>query len=269
MGRANNFKNRKQRHDPLMKDLDTAQGTLKKINKKKQAQAANGDAEEDEEFVDARASRKILQLAKEQQDEIAEEEDAEREQANQNDARFKHISYNDSEEEDDDEEIAGEDISDFEPEGEFVGEEEEVVEIDDEDAAMFEQYFKRSEDFNSMGGSYNLADKIMASIREKETELAHNDFDMDDDEDVEERHEHKQRPMDGVELPEKVIRAYTTVGSILTTWTHGKLPKLFKVIPSLKNWQDVLYVTNPEVWSPHIVYEATKLFVSNLSAKES
>lgn len=269
MGRANNFKNRKQRHDPLMKDLDTAQGTLKKINKKKQAQAANGDGEEDEEFVDARASRKILQLAKEQQDEIAEEEDAEREQANQNDARFKHISYNDSEEEDDDEEFAGEDISDFEPEGEFVGEEEEVVEIDDEDAAMFEQYFKRSEDFNSMGGSYNLADKIMASIREKETELAHNDFDMDDDEDVEERHEHKQRPMDGVELPEKVIRAYTTVGSILTTWTHGKLPKLFKVIPSLKNWQDVLYVTNPEAWSPHIVYEATKLFVSNLSAKES
>lgn len=269
MGRATDFKNRKQRHDPLMKDLDTAQGTLKKINRKKQAEAEKNDVEEEEEeFVDAKASRKILQLAKEQQDEIAEEETAEREKSNQEGARFKRINYNDSEEEDEDE-FAGEDISDFEPEGEFVGEEEEVVEIDEEDAAMFEQYFKKSEDFNSMGGSYNLADKIMASIREKETELAHNDVDMDGNEAGEDGHEHNERPMDGVELPEKVIRAYTTVGSILTTWTHGKLPKLFKVIPSLKNWQDVLYVTNPEAWSPHIVYEATKLFVSNLSAKES
>ncbi|CAL9736896.1 essential nuclear protein 1 [Monosporozyma servazzii] len=269
MGRATDFKNRKQRHDPLMKDLDTAQGTLKKINKRKQAQAEKDDGEqEEEEFVDARASRKILQLAKEQQDEIAEEETAERVKSNQDDARFKHINYNDSEEEEEDE-FAGEDISDFEPEGEFIGEEEEVVEIDEEDAAMFEQYFKKPEDFNSMGGSYNLADKIMASIREKETELAHNDIDMDGNENGEEGHDHNERPMDGVELPEKVIRAYTTVGSILTTWTHGKLPKLFKVIPSLKNWQDVLYVTNPEAWSPHIVYEATKLFVSNLSAKES
>lgn len=269
MGRATDFKNRKQRHDPLMKDLDTAQGTLKKINKRKQAQAEKDDGEqEEEEFVDARASRKILQLAKEQQDEIAEEETAERVKSNQDDARFKHINYNDSEEEEE-EEFAGEDISDFEPEGEFIGEEEEVVEIDEEDAAMFEQYFKKPEDFNSMGGSYNLADKIMASIREKETELAHNDIDMDGNENGEEGHDHNERPMDGVELPEKVIRAYTTVGSILTTWTHGKLPKLFKVIPSLKNWQDVLYVTNPEAWSPHIVYEATKLFVSNLSAKES
>ena len=273
MGRATNSKSRKQRHDPLMKDLDTAQGTLKKIKQKTQNEKDDENEDEVEEYVDAKTSRKILQLAKEQQDEIAEEENVERNQINTNSARFKQINYSESEEEED--EYQDENISDFEPEGEYLEGEEEMVEIDEEDAAMFEQYFKRSHEYNSLGGSYNLADKIMATIREKENELAHNDFDMEDNNNnnplsaYDYKDNGRRRPVDGVELPEKVIRAYTTVGTILTTWTHGKLPKLFKVIPSLKNWQDVLYVTNPEAWSPHIVYEATKLFVSNLNAKEA
>lgn len=275
MARASSTKARKQRHDPLLKDLDAAQGTLKKINKKKLAQndAANHDAANEEDgYIDSKASRKILQLAKEQQDEIEGEELAESERNKQFEARFTTMSYDDEDEdEDEDEEAFGEDISDFEPEGDYK-EEEEIVEIDEEDAAMFEQYFKKSDDFNSLRGSYNLADKIMASIREKESQVE----DMQDDEPLANEQNTSRgnissglKSGEGVALPEKVIKAYTTVGSILKTWTHGKLPKLFKVIPSLRNWQDVIYVTNPEEWSPHVVYEATKLFVSNLTAKES
>lgn len=265
MGRATANKNRKQRHDPLMKDLDTAEGTLKKVKQKQQMD--NDDGNQDEEYIDSKTSRKILQLAKEQQDEIAVEDAEAAELDNLNEGRYKSINYEDEAEDEDDEINFEQNISDFESEGEYAPEEEEIVEIDEEDAAMFEQYFKKSEDFNSMTGSYNLADKIMASIREKETQLndEHMAAQMDQDDEASEY----RRPTDGVELPEKVIRAYTTIGSILRTWTHGKLPKLFKVIPSLKNWQDVLYVTQPEAWSPHIVYEATKLFVSNLSAKEA
>ena len=33
------------------------------------------------------------------------------------------------------------------------------------------------------------------------------------------------------------------------------MPKAFKVIPSLNNWEEVLYLTNPEEWSPHAVYQ--------------
>lgn len=273
MARASSSRNKKQRHDPLLKDLDAAQGTLKKVNKWKVAkgEAAKNDAGKGEDgYIDSKASRKILQLAKEQQDEIEGEELAESEKSKQLEARFTTMSYND-EDEDEDEEEFEEDISDFEPEGDYK-EEEEVVEIDEEDAAMFEQYFKTSNDFNSLGGSYNLADKIMASIKEKESQIG----DMQDDEPIANEYGTSRgntssglRSGEGVALPEKVIKAYTTVGSILKTWTHGKLPKLFKVIPSLRNWQDVLYVTNPEEWSPHVVYEATKLFVSNLTAKES
>lgn len=264
MGKISSSRAKKQRHDPLVKDLKEAEGRLKKIKRD-----GDSDDEDKEEFVDAKASRKILQLAKEQQDEIENEDEAESKNAQFEQARFKVITYDDDEEEDDEDDVAGEDISDFEPEeGDYVEEEEEIVEIDEEDAQMFEQYFKKADDFNSLNGSYNLADKIMASIREKEMELANTQ--MAQDEKVEEGgHPSALRNTDGVALPEKVIRAYTTVGSILKTWTHGKLPKLFKVIPSLKNWQDVLYVTNPEEWSPHIVYEATKLFVSNLQAKEA
>lgn len=117
MARASSTKARKQRHDPLLKDLDAAQGTLKKINKKKLAQndAANHDAANEEDgYIDSKASRKILQLAKEQQDEIEGEELAESERNKQFEARFTTMSYDDEDEdEDEDEEAFGEDISDF------------------------------------------------------------------------------------------------------------------------------------------------------------
>lgn len=259
MGRATSSRAKKQRHDPLLKDIDSSHGNLRKATRRGDD---DNNAEDEEEFVDAQSSRKILQLAREQQEELEEEEEAQLQKEKSSLARFRVASYDNDE---DDEDEVADNISDFEPEGAYEeGEEEEVIEIDEEDAAMFEQYFKRAEDYNSLTGSYNLADKIMASIRQKEMEMT-----SDTPADVVAATDDAQEQAPGVALPPKVIKAYTTVGSILRTWTHGKLPKLFKVIPSLNNWQDILYVTNPEQWSPHIVYEATKLFVSNLPAKEA
>lgn len=256
---------RKQRHDPLLKDLDSQHGNLKKQGKKKVENKSQDDNTKDEEFFDAQQSRKILQLAKEQQEEIEQEDEQALKTSEQVLNRFRVSHYDEDDEED---EAQDGNISDFEPEDgdeAYEGfEEEEVVEIDEEDAEMFDQYFKTSADFNSSNGSYNLADKIMASIREKEMELEANGEEVVSNEPA--------APVDrseGVALPPKVIKAYLAVGQIMKTWRHGKLPKLFKVLPSLNNWQDVLYVTNPEEWSPNAVYEGTKLFVSNLSAKEA
>ncbi|CCH60180.1 hypothetical protein TBLA_0C03780 [Henningerozyma blattae CBS 6284] len=269
MGRASSSVAKKQRHDPLMKDLDNSQGILKTTEKKVISHSNGTDDydDKDEEYVDSKASAKILQLAREQQNEIAEEEEVEAQKNLAQASRFHTKSYNDDSDDDDDY-LANEDISDFEPEGEYEEEEEEVIEIDEEDAAMFDQYFKKSSDFNSLDGSYNLADKIMASIREKENQW-NSETPQSADRETQSHEVSGLRTGEGVALPEKVIRAYTAVGSILRTWTHGKLPKLFKVIPTLNNWQDVLYVTDPESWSPHVVYEATKLFVSNMKAKEA
>jgi essential nuclear protein 1 len=69
------------------------------------------------------------------------------------------------------------------------------------------------------------------------------------------------------ELNPKVIEVYRGVGQLMTRYTSGKVPKAFKVIPNLKNWEEILYLTEPEFWSPHAVYQATKMFVSNLNSR--
>lgn len=68
-------------------------------------------------------------------------------------------------------------------------------------------------------------------------------------------------------LDPKVVEVYTQVGDYLAHYTSGKIPKPFKIIPSLKNWEHVLYLTNPEKWTANAMYYATKMFASNLNPK--
>jgi essential nuclear protein 1 len=53
----------------------------------------------------------------------------------------------------------------------------------------------------------------------------------------------------------------------MSRFTSGKVPKAFKVIPNLRNWEEILFLTEPETWSPHAVYQGTRMFVSNLNAR--
>ena len=57
------------------------------------------------------------------------------------------------------------------------------------------------------------------------------------------------------------------VGRLLTHYSAGKLPKAFKIIPSLTNWEEVMFVTNPWEWSPVAVRAATRIFASNLNPR--
>ena len=98
-----------------------------------------------------------------------------------------------------------------------------------------------------------LADIIMGKIAEKESEQRGNSYQEEDD--------------DLPPLPEKVVDVYTDIGSILSRYTSGKLPKAFKVIPSLSNWEQVLYLTRPDMWTPQAMYAATRIFASNLNPK--
>lgn len=194
----------------LYKDITVGGGRLKEAKKSKVVE----EEEEDEAFIDDRTSRKILQLAREQQEEEGEGE------------MLEEVEMLEEQLEEDEEEY-----EDFYP-----------LEYEDEVDPV------QASAFGQLNQLYNLADKIMAKINEREQE---------------------QVKPQGVLLPPKVIAAYEAVGQILSTWTHGKLPKLFKVLPSLNNWEDVVFVTNPDTWTPHVVYEATKLFVSNLQSKDA
>lgn len=40
-------------------------------------------------------------------------------------------------------------------------------------------------------------------------------------------------------LPTKVVEVYSAIGRLLRTYTAGKLPKAFKIIPSIANWEQV------------------------------
>ncbi|RCK65624.1 Essential nuclear protein 1 [Candida viswanathii] len=250
----------KQRHNPLLKDISSLGGNLratprsatkKQSSKKGSRSKGDEEVEEGEGFLDASSSRKILQLAKEQQDELKEEEENVSGRPT-----FAESFKNQEVESDEEAEEEYSDLEEEEEEEEIVYDEEEI-EVDEKDAELFNKYFQSNGESMSGGQTINLADKILAKIQEKESQQQQQLPDED-------------KPVDdAVLLPPKVILAYEKIGQILSTYTHGKLPKLFKILPSLKNWEDVLYVTNPDQWTPHATYEATKLFVSNLQANEA
>jgi essential nuclear protein 1 len=65
----------------------------------------------------------------------------------------------------------------------------------------------------------------------------------------------------------KVVHVYRGVGQYLEHYRSGKIPKAFKVIPLLANWEDVLFLSKPHKWSPQAMFEACKIFTSNFNAQ--
>lgn len=65
----------------------------------------------------------------------------------------------------------------------------------------------------------------------------------------------------------KIIATYKKLGVVMKTYKSGKLPKAFKVIPLVANWEELLFLTEPHKWSPNATWEATKIFASNLNGK--
>ena len=68
-------------------------------------------------------------------------------------------------------------------------------------------------------------------------------------------------------LDPKVIAAYKKVGIVMKSFKSGKLPKAFKIIPQTQNWEELLFLTSPDTWSPHSTFEATKIFSSQMNSK--
>ncbi|KAH7724645.1 Protein BYN-1 [Aphelenchoides avenae] len=69
------------------------------------------------------------------------------------------------------------------------------------------------------------------------------------------------------DLNPEVVEMYTQVGEIMSRYRTGKIPKAFKIIPSMVNWEQILELTVPEKWTAAAMLHATRLFSSNLNAK--
>ena len=103
------------------------------------------------------------------------------------------------------------------------------------------------------GETRNLADIILAKIAAFE---AAEDASKDEGQGVEE-----------VELDAKVVETYTILGTMLSRYKSGKLPKAFKILPTLPlpTLLAILPLTDPSKWTPNAIFYATRLFISSNS----
>ncbi|KAK9367677.1 Bystin-domain-containing protein [Lipomyces kononenkoae] len=238
------------RHEPLLVDYENAalgDGKLKTPSRGKRRREDDDDLEddEDENFVDAALSRKILQIARDQQQEINDENTSEKTDKLRNDEESDDDEFEDYDDVDDEDEYA-----EFE---EFQKEEMRGLELEDEDSALFERFLPTGARGLGNDKPLTLADKIMERLEQHEIDMKRQGIGKPEE----------------PEFPPKVVEVYGKVGLLLSRYRSGKLPKAFKIIPSLKNWEDILFLTQPDSWSPNACYEATKLFISSLKSKQS
>ena len=68
-------------------------------------------------------------------------------------------------------------------------------------------------------------------------------------------------------LSEKAVEVYKQVGHFLSRYKSGSVPKAFKIVPNLSNWEEILFIMDYDSWSVQAMFQATRLFASNLNAK--
>lgn len=54
---------------------------------------------------------------------------------------------------------------------------------------------------------------------------------------------------------------YEGVRDVLQKYRSGKLPKAFKMIPHLQNWEQILYITEPTTWSAAAMYQVNNILI--------
>ncbi|ORE11810.1 Bystin-domain-containing protein [Rhizopus microsporus var. microsporus] len=235
MGKASVKAGRPQRHDPLHVQLADIpeQAFAKKAPRQKFIDRNSRSEEPDQEYLDSKLSKKILKIAREQQEQIDKEQgDQDEDEEDQVKETF-GLGFPDDEEE-------------FEDVEEYADYEE--IEVDEADADILSKFLP-----SAPREKKSLADIIMEKINEKNAA-----------EGLPAIEEEEQLTPS---MNPKVVEVYTKVGQLLSRYKSGKLPKAFKIIPSLSNWEEILYLTSPETWTPHATYEATRMFVSNLKVK--
>lgn len=232
------------------------------------------DGEIREDVVDPKTTAKIFKEAKEQRAEIREETMRDvAEEAARNSAKLDSALENLGKKpapiaasDDSDDDSADDSKSDAFSDGTATYDEQELAFLDGskvtEEDEMALNLFANMENKGNAGEEPQtaagprimLADIILDKIREKEEADARAAAIAADPE--------------RAARDKKIAEVYGLVGNIFSRYRSGKVPKAFKVIPKLRNWEEILYLTRPDEWSPAAVYAATRLLASNLPAKE-
>ncbi|ATY63311.1 bystin [Cordyceps militaris] len=238
-----------RRHNPLEDDI-LATGILR--NKPSKKGSKNDDDQDQDAFVDSKASKNILRIGRE----LAEEDNAERAGAVAP-PTIDNFGYDSR-------------FGDIEDEAKVYGDEDEVwgdedeeveeIEVDPNDLDTYRKFMPDEEDDLLKHGwdrrptgdeqdeaPTNLADLILQKIAEHEAQQERGDV---------------APPPDDYEIPAKVVEVYTKIGEILSRYKSGPLPKPFKILPTIPHWEDIIDITKPEKWTANATYQATRIFVS-------
>ncbi|CAK1548565.1 unnamed protein product [Leptosia nina] len=186
--------------------------------------------DEDEEFVNANLSKKILKAARRQQAELSDN-------VATSSKNILPLSINDlsSDHEGSDD--------DLEPDVYYDN-----IEINEDDEAAINMFMSSKPE-----RTRTLADIIKDKITDKHTELQTQFSDVE--------------TLKLQNIDPRIKTMYEGVRDVLQKYRSGKLPKAFKMIPHLQNWEQILYITEPTTWSAAAMYQATRIFASNLKEK--
>ncbi|KAF7638420.1 hypothetical protein Mgra_00002098 [Meloidogyne graminicola] len=64
------------------------------------------------------------------------------------------------------------------------------------------------------------------------------------------------------DIDPKAIDLFSEIGQLLSKYRSGKIPKAFKIIPTLVNWERMIELTRPDDWTAAAMLSATKIFAS-------
>ncbi|KAI6046463.1 Bystin-domain-containing protein [Pisolithus marmoratus] len=230
----------KPRHDPLLTQINEHEliakyGRVSQPGKRKQV------------ILDPKTSRKIFQLARDQQDELEVPDDDVEEHT---DTRLQPRSRPDDElSEDSEEGESMEDLSD-------VGDAEDMFQLDSTDMQTLDTLLPAN-----IGERRTLADVIFSKLESGKQ--------PDGVAVVQKVQQDKQCPDPALGLDPRLVEAYSKLAIFLHGYKSGPLPKFFKVIPTLPAWARILALTKPENWSPHACRAATRIFVSTMKPPQA
>lgn len=235
--------------------------------------ASDDEEEQPEDHISARMSKKILEQvhAQQREEEEGEGEDEEREEGGKSSSsRMKQLTTLQSLVD------GGEDEMSSADEGDDAAFDEEEADVDVEDVELSPEDAASLEMFMPSGGGLKakktLGDIILEKIREKEQQSGASTHGSN---------VHFGAGFGGsavapsadeavrAKLDPKIVEVYTKVGKFLSHYSSGKIPKAFKLIPNLKSWEEVLFLTQPDQWSVQSYYVATKIFSSNFNPKQA
>jgi len=213
-------------HSAALDEHITRDAIVKKKNKQPKFRLRQ---DEDKKVLDANVSKQILRQVRLQQIEEAQEDNSDGEK------ELTTTLGNQSEAEED-----------FAEEEQKYNTEHHEVEVTEEDEKALEMFMS-----GDSKPRLTLADLIMDKISEKQTEIRT-------------QLSNAENPANLQDIDPRIKKMYLKVKFVLSRYRSGKLPKAFKIIPKLKNWEQILYLTDPSYWSAAAMYQGTRIFASNL-----